>query len=232
MVEERVIAVILAAGSSSRMGGLVPKLLLPLGNRAVINWTLTAFEKAAGIDSVVLASRLEEQESYRTALADVKRPLSFVVGGEVRQASVWNVLQYLAAGSYDPLRTFVLIHDAARCFVTAELIERTIRAVREHLAVTTAVPAVDSVKEVAPSGRVLRSLERQTLWLVQTPQAFRLDLLLRAHRDHPGSATDDASLVEMIHSVQVVPGERRNFKLTTPEDYSLAQALALRQTDH
>ena len=212
------------------MGSSISKLLLPLGSTTALRKTVAAFEAVAEIKELVLTSRAVEQEQFRKELATVSKPISFVAGGAVRQESVLKSLQFLENRGLEPAETFLLIHDAARCFVTPNVIEHTISSVYDQLAVTVAVPAVDSMIEVATSGFIKRSLNREAVWLVQTPQAFRMDLLLQAHRQYPGAATDDASLVEKIHPVQVVRGERLNFKLTTPEDYQLAQALVQQQS--
>ena len=230
MGAERFVVALLAAGSSSRMGvtrmALESKLLLPLGGRRVLNWSFSAFDNHPEISKILITARPTETKLFAEALGQSKKEYAFVPGGATRQQSVLNVLQTLVVNDFDPQRTYVLVHDAARCFISTNLITQCLAAVRKQQAVTVAIPAVDSVKEVDESGQVVRSLDRSRLWQVQTPQAFRLDLLLRAHAEGGSGATDDAALVEKIYPVFVVKGEQRNFKLTTPEDYQLAQGLA------
>ena len=119
----------------------------------------------------------------------------------------------------------VAVHDAARCLVSSELVSRSIDGAIANRAVTAAVPLVDSLKRVDDSGKVVASVPREHLWLVQTLQVFSFELLVRAHTEGGAEATDDASLVERFHPVMIVEGERRNLKITTPEDLLLARCL-------
>ncbi len=126
----------------------------------------------------------------------------------------------------------MLIHDGARPFITPALIERGLDAARTHGAATAAVPVKDTIKRAGPDGLVLETLDRSTLWAIQTPQVFAYDLILRAHRTtDPGwDATDDAALVERAgHAVALFMGAYENIKITTPDDLLIAEALLKRQ---
>ncbi len=123
----------------------------------------------------------------------------------------------------------VIIHDAVRPFITVELISQCIRTAREEGAVTVGVPVKDTVKEVAPDGRVMRTCDRSLMWLTQTPQAFRRDIIEKAHRAAVRDGfrgTDDTSLVERLGiAVRMIRGDYSNIKITTPEDLVIAEAL-------
>lgn len=218
----RVFAIVPAAGSGARMRSAVPKLLLPLAGCAVIHHTIRALSGAA-VERIVIPVHAAHQAAFEALFAGGLPSVTVVLGGASRAESVRKGLAALAAEAEED--DLVLVHDGARCLVDVELIRRTIAAALELGAVTAAVPSVDSIKRVNAGGRVEASLERTGLWCVQTPQVFRMGLLLQAHAAGDADATDDASLVERVHPVHVVPGSRLNLKVTTPEDYQLARAL-------
>jgi 2-C-methyl-D-erythritol 4-phosphate cytidylyltransferase len=148
-----------------------------------------------------------------------------IAGGDTRRASVDNALSAIASQLTveEKSKSFVLIHDAARAFVTADILTRTKDAVVKHSAVTTAIPSTDSLVMVDPvTLRVERSLPRQKMYRVQTPQAFRFDLIEQAHRTYKGNPTDDASMVEPLHPIHVVLGDESNIKVTYRADLSTA----------
>jgi len=145
---------------------------------------------------------------------------ALVKGGERRQDSVRLGLEALGGCDY------VAVHDGARPLVTPELIARGLEAARETGAAAPAIPIADTVKEAGPNGIVLRTLDRSRLWAVQTPQVFRYDLLLRAHREITADVTDDAAMVEALgEPVRLFEGSRANIKVTTVEDLTLIEAL-------
>jgi 2-C-methyl-D-erythritol 4-phosphate cytidylyltransferase len=154
----------------------------------------------------------------------LKKVTQVVPGGEERQDSVWRGL-VAARGRAD----WVIIHDGARPFVTEELIERTLSEARRSKAAAAALPAHETLKEISPNQEVVRTLDRRRVWMLQTPQCFAFDLILAAHeqaRKDGFLGTDDASLVERLGAVvRVVEGSRFNFKITTPEDLVLGEAL-------
>jgi 2-C-methyl-D-erythritol 4-phosphate cytidylyltransferase len=219
-------AVIVAAGRGRRMQG-VDKLLAPLAGRPMLAHTLAAFQACAAVQRVVLvmaADRLEEgRELVRAHGLD--KVAAVCAGGERRQDSVRAGLDALGPCQW------AVVHDGARPLVTPRLIEDGLAAARETGAAICAVPLSDTLKRVSESQEVERTVEREGLWLVQTPQVFRYDLLLGAHRRATVEATDDAALVEAMGGrVRVYMGSPRNIKVTTPEDLALAEALVRRET--
>ena len=214
-------AIILAGGSGSRMGAGCNKVLLTLGGEPVIQRSIRAFEGL--VDGVVLVSREEDIPAMGAMLAKSGLAAVVVAGGATRQESVWNGLCALPEGV-----EHVLIHDGARCLVDEETIRRCKASVEVHGTGVAAVPVVDTIKQVGADGNVAATPDRSSLMAVQTPQGFRLPLIMKAHeaaRQAGFTGTDDASLVERIgHPVRLTPGNRRNIKLTTPEDINMAEA--------
>ncbi|MGB9802761.1 2-C-methyl-D-erythritol 4-phosphate cytidylyltransferase [Desulfofundulus sp.] len=227
---DNIFGIVVAAGRSVRMGQGINKQFLPLSGLPVLARSLLVFEEAVPVKGYILvvaeseitrASRLARQE-WRC-----RKLLAVVPGGERRQDSVRRGLEALP-----PEAEIVLVHDGARPLVGVEELVTVASEAMRWGAATLAVPVKDTVKEVGADGFVVRTLPRESLWLTQTPQAFRLSLLREAHlRAEVGkiTATDDASLVEALgYRVKLVPGSYRNIKITTPEDLAVAEAL-LRQ---
>lgn len=216
----RVGAVIVAAGRSARMNG-VDKLFVPLHGRLLLAHTVAAFEACPAVDDIVLvvasdnlarAQALVGEEGWRK----VRRVCA---GGARRRDSVRAGLDVL------PACQWVIVHDGARPCVEVEVIERGLAEARRTGAAIAAVPVKDTVKVVDGERRILDTPERERLWSAQTPQAFRYDLLARAHAEVGGDVTDDAALVERLgHPVVVFMGSYRNIKVTTPEDLAVAEA--------
>lgn len=219
-------AVIVAAGRGSRMAG-VDKLLAPLAGRPLLAHTLAAFQSCPSVERVALVmarGRLEEGRDLVRAHG-FDKVAAVCEGGERRQDSVRAGLEALGPCGW------VVVHDGARPLVTPRLIEDGLAAAHETGAALCAVPLSDTLKQVTASGEVERTVEREGLWLAQTPQVFRCDLLLDAHRRAKGEATDDAALVEAMGGrVRVYMGSPRNIKVTTPEDLALAEALLRQET--
>jgi 2-C-methyl-D-erythritol 4-phosphate cytidylyltransferase/2-C-methyl-D-erythritol 2,4-cyclodiphosphate synthase len=210
-------AIVVAAGDGTRLPGPVPKPLLPLGRKTVLERALAAFQACDRIDGVVVVAGA----AYTDAVTQLAPPkvTAVVAGGRTRRASVAAGLSAL------PDAQWVVVHDGVRPFVTPALIERVLAAAVTHGAATAGLPVSDTVKEVQDD-RVSRTIPRDGLYLVQTPQAFRADLLREAHDRVPLEAaiTDDAGLVEHLgRSVVVVPGDGANVKVTTPSDYEMAR---------
>ena len=211
-------AIIVAAGGSSRMGG-VDKLLVPLAGRPVIAHAVSAFATHARIDSVVVVASEANVETVRAIAGDFEAVI-IVPGGRRRRDSVWRGLEAL------PGSEVVVVHDGARPLVTAELIDAAIDGALEAGAALCAVPVSDTVKRADAMRLVLGTVTRDGLWLAQTPQAFRAEVLRRAHAASDIDATDDAALVELLgEPVRLVLGSRENVKLTMPEDFALVEAL-------
>ena len=215
-------AVIAAAGSSSRMGGR-DKLAEPLDGIPVILRTLAAVEAVPEIREIVVVTREDRVEEYRRLLGQCSRLRAVVPGGSTRQESVRNGVRALL-----PDCTLAAIHDGARPLVTPEVFARCIEAAQNCGAATAAVPVKDTIKLADEAGRVLDTPDRSGLWAVQTPQIFDRERYLRAAEEAERrglSCTDDCQLFEaMGWEVQLVMGDYRNLKLTTPEDFLAAGA--------
>ena len=206
-----VVGIVPAGGFGERLGADRPKAFVVLAGRPLIEWSLEVLTEVC--DRVVVA--------VPPAYSD---PPDRVAGGDSRSASVRNAL--LAA----PEAELVVVHDAARPLVTRALVERCIEALEPGVdGAIAASPMSDTVKQAAPGGRVLRTLDRSDLWSIQTPQVFRARVLREAlDRDESAlaAATDDASLVEeMGGAVRVVEAPRENLKITHEADLRLAETL-------
>lgn len=214
-------AIVLAGGSGSRMGAGCNKVLLELQGEPVITRAVKAFEGL--VEGVVLVSRSEDITAMQAAMKSIQMPVTIVSGGNSRQASVWNGLCALPADC-----THVLIHDGARCLVDQETIRRCISSVEAYGSGVAAIPAIDTIKEVDRDEIVISTPVRAHLRSVQTPQGFTVELIRRAHEaalEQGYVGTDDASLVEHIGiPVHLTVGDRRNIKLTTPEDIKMAES--------
>lgn len=217
--------ILLAGGSGARMGAGRNKVLLELKGEPVICRAARAFSGV--VDGMVVVAREEDRSAIQTALEASNAfsgKLTIVSGGATRQDSVWNGLCALPDGADK-----VLIHDGARCLVDEQTIRRTMEAVERCGSGVAAIPAVDTIKQVDEHWLVTGTPDRSSLRAVQTPQSFTVELIRRAHlaaqADHY-QGTDDASLVEHLGlPVQLTEGNRRNIKLTTPEDIAMAEAM-------
>jgi 2-C-methyl-D-erythritol 4-phosphate cytidylyltransferase len=219
-------ALVLAAGAGARLGEALPKAFVALGGKPMLQYSLEAIEAFGVIDRTVLVVSDQQVERARRLVADlsgVGRVDAVVSGGQTRQASVRCGL----AGLNDV--DVVLCHDAARPFASPALFARVVEALGST-AVHGVVPVVsspDTVKRIA-HGRVIETVPREAVGLVQTPQAFVSEVLRRAHDEASlggPEATDDAMLLEAIGSpIAVVEGETSNFKITGPDDLRRAEA--------
>ncbi len=213
-------AIIVAAGSGSRMGG-IDKLFTPVAGRPLLAHSVAAFHGCAVVERIVLVLAAGNLGNGRRLLSEQGFDKAIVcAGGPRRQDSVRLGLEALGGCDY------VAVHDGGRPLVTADLIQRGLEAARETGAAVPAVPLVDTVKEAGPDRLVVRTLDRSRLWAVQTPQVFRYDLLLRAHQEVTAAVTDDAAMLEALGiPVVLFEGSRRNIKVTTPEDLDIARAM-------
>ena len=215
------IALIVAAGAGTRLGGEVPKQYLPLAGRAVLRHSVETFLRHRGISGVRVVISAEHRALYDAAIAGLTI-LPPVAGGASRQDSVRNGLESLA--DLQPDR--VLIHDAARPFLTAAIVDRTLAALDDAPGAVVAVPVTDTLKR-GQDGCVAGTIDRSALWRAQTPQAFRYADILAAHRRAKGAAmTDDAAVAEAAGlPVKLVMGADDNFKITTADDLRRAERL-------
>ena len=219
-------AIVVAAGRGSRAGGGQSKQFREISGIPIIIHTLSRFERCETIDGSVVVLPEGEREAF-AALAGrygLRKVSGAVAGGETRAESVWRGLEALRGLSVE----VVAVHDGVRPFVTPEEIDRTVREARASGAAILAVPVTDTIKE-AEGARVLRTLERARLWRAQTPQCFRFELLRRAYELAISSgldATDDSALVERLGAtVRLVEGGEHNIKITTPQDFAVAEIL-------
>jgi 2-C-methyl-D-erythritol 4-phosphate cytidylyltransferase len=226
------VALIVAAGRGERLGASVPKALVELAGAWLVSWSIEALRSTEGIERIVLALPPEVASETRqwSAAAPPSPELIAVGGGATRSESVGRALA--AAREGDP----VLVQDAARPLLTAELAERVIAALQADPSADAAIaaaPVTDTVKRVGRDGIVRETLDRGELWAVQTPQVFRRAALERALEVDPevlAAATDDASLIERAGGrVIVVPSSPENLKVTTPLDLELAELLLARR---
>jgi len=218
---EKVAALIAAGGSSNRMGGL-DKLYAMLGGKPVLVRATLPFQKSPLIDQIVVVVAGEKVNQCRQLIpgGEWSKVTNICAGGERRQDSVAAGLKLISKCDW------VVIHDGARPFVTADLIARGLEAAKETGAAIAAVPVTDTIKEAGEDSIVRQTLPRRNLWAVQTPQVFRIDIITEAYRRARGDVTDDAMLVEQMgHKVKVFMGSYDNIKITTPEDLVLAEVL-------
>jgi 2-C-methyl-D-erythritol 4-phosphate cytidylyltransferase len=225
-------AIIVAAGSGRRLGLPIPKAFVGLGRRTMLSWSLDAVRAVPSIGELVLTAPAEMRQSIRTEVtaAGLEIPVKIVPGGAERQDSVRNALALTSA-----LSELVVVHDAARPFATPRMFDACIGAAIRTGAAIIATPLADTLKRAdgpkrADGSTISATIPRAGLWQAQTPQAFRRDLLLRAHeralREHI-TATDDADLVEQLGlPVEIVEGSTLNLKITTPDDLKIASAVA------
>jgi 2-C-methyl-D-erythritol 4-phosphate cytidylyltransferase len=212
-------AIIVAAGSSQRMGG-IDKLLLPLAGRPVIAHSLTVFAAHPRVEAIAVVVSPSNEAPIRALVAELSTSAHVVLGGIRRRDSASKGLDALTHCDY------VLVHDGARPLVTPEMIDAALDGAIQSGAALCAVPVSDTVKRAADDGLVASTVNRERLWLAQTPQAFRAEVLRRAHAAHDIDATDDAALVELIEEpVRLVMGSSENLKITTPSDLALAEAI-------
>ena len=212
--------IIVAAGRGERMGAGVPKLLLDLGDRSILRRSVGIFESHPAIDELVVVLPAEWLPDAATRLGATSASCRCVAGGAERHESVRAGFAALGPGV-----DLVLIHDAARPFADAALVDRVIAAAREAGAAVPALPARDTVKRATVAGFVAETIPRKDVWLAQTPQGFRRSVLEGAMASvDAGGVTDEATLVERSgQAVRLVEGDERNLKITTPADLAMAR---------
>jgi 2-C-methyl-D-erythritol 4-phosphate cytidylyltransferase len=216
-------AIILGGGVGKRVQGEIPKQFLPLDKRPMIVHTVGAFQQSPSIDAIVVVVPQGWEQRCSDELLPYHKVTGVITGGETRQLSCWQALQYLAA---DP-PSIVVIHDAARPLVTGEMIEQAAREGENGM--TFGLPVTDTIVECR-DGAISTVLSREQLRQIQTPQAFSFQTLWEAHRqaleDGIRDASDDAGLVLRVgNQVQVIEGDPRNIKITGPADLELARHL-------
>ncbi|MDA8233922.1 MAG: 2-C-methyl-D-erythritol 4-phosphate cytidylyltransferase [Clostridia bacterium] len=213
------------------MGSRINKQYLCLSGLPILLYTLRVFEEVAAIDEIIVVAAPGEEEFCRVNVINsygLKKVSKIIAGGLERQQSVYNGLR-----AVDSDTEVVLIHDGARPLVDEGIIHRVLDGARRYGAVSCGVPVKDTIKMVDGDGFVSSTPDRSLLWSIQTPQGFRLELLMEAHNQALKEGllgTDDAMLVErMGQPVKVVLGSYDNIKVTTPEDLAAAEAIIARR---
>src|SRR3954468_11602642 len=223
----QVTAIIAAAGDGSRVASEVPKQFIEIGGVSLLQRSLNAFCRVDRVTQVVVVTRADAVDAVSRKISAPGRAVAVVPGGATRQESVAAAFDRVAPGA-----AYVMVHDAARPFVTPALSERTLDAAIESGAAIAALPARDTVKQaVADTGRhfIAQTLPREEIYLAQTPQAFRRDILASAVAlgRSGAAATDESALAELAGSrIRLVEGDALNFKVTTEGDLAMSRALA------
>lgn len=225
---EYVSVIIVAAGQGTRMNMDKKKQYIKINGESVLSRSIRAFEESELVDEIILVVNGDEIFYCKNDIIDAKgynKVSSIVAGGHDRQESVFNGLKEVGRN-----KGIVLIHDGARPFIDNDTILNCIEGVIDFEAVCAAVPVKDTVKTADKDGFIAFTLDRSCLWAVQTPQAFRHELIIEAHEkaDKEGfRGTDDAVLVERLgKKVKLVMGSYENIKITTQEDLLFAEAIA------
>jgi 2-C-methyl-D-erythritol 4-phosphate cytidylyltransferase len=223
----KVFVIVPAAGSGTRIGGGIKKQFLPLKGKPIIVHTLQQFEHCPDVDEVALAlpeSAMSEMEAIvgRFRLHKVSK---MIVGGAKRQDSVRHVLNRLLLKDSD----IILVHDGVRPFIETKRIAHLLKVCKEYDAAVLAVQPKDTIRRSTGGGFFDQTLDRTALWLIQTPQAFRAKLLVRAFEQAKKDkfySTDEAALVERLGvKIRIVEGSYDNIKITTLEDLELGQLI-------
>ena len=222
-------AIVVAAGAGRRLDADVRKQYLRIAGRSVLAHTLSRFDACREVESIIAVVPPEDIEfCSQRILSEVQLrcPVHLVAGGQERQHSVFNALQALDEEKKSGL---VAVHDGVRPLVDPALISSCISCAAQFGACVPGIPADDTVKKADSKNRVVETVDRNGLWMIQTPQVFAYDLLYRAHMQALTDGcrgTDDAALVERTgHRVKIVPGSRTNIKITTAADLPIVEAL-------
>ena len=219
MTNKDAVAVIVAAGQGTRMGGEHNKLLLPLGTRTILEFSIETFLKHPGIRKIFLTVSSQDRHIFEKI---VPQEVVLVKGGKRRQDSVHNALLKIIQEQQFP--ELVLVHDGARPFCSAKLIDRILDAAYEHGAAIPVLPLMDTIRRVTEEKTEV--VERDELFAVQTPQGFLLEQLLYASKQttaNKWTVTDDASMIENAGGrITTVEGDPQNLKITTPADLERA----------
>lgn len=228
----KVVALIPAAGSGSRMGTREKKPYFTLGNKPILAHTLSEFEQCSLIKGIVLIVSRNEIDYTGISIVEAfkfEKVSKIVAGGLKRQDSVWEGLKALQNDC-----ELVMVHDGVRPFVSQEMLEKSVHEAVNCGATVAAVPVKDTLKIVSKQAEVLETIDRSKVWAIQTPQTFTHDILKRAYEKAFKDGfygTDDASLVERLGiKVKIVPGSYDNIKITTPGDLALGEAILKRRT--
>jgi 2-C-methyl-D-erythritol 4-phosphate cytidylyltransferase len=223
----RTLAIVLAGGTGRRMGSSTNKQFLLLDNRPIIVHTLQVFQECRAVDGIYLVVNHKDLPVIQEEILETYRfnkIMKLVIGGRLRQDSVRNGLEAI-----DEPCDVVIIHDAARPFVSPSFVEKSIFLMEMFDAIIPAIPVKDTIKVISKEGFVTKTLERDSLWHIQTPQTFKYSLVVKAYREGMGKKLcgyDDSTFIEHLgKKVKVVEGSPYNIKITTPEDLIIAKGI-------
>jgi 2-C-methyl-D-erythritol 4-phosphate cytidylyltransferase len=223
----RTLAIVLAGGAGKRMGSSTNKQFLLLDNKPIIVHTLQVFQDCRPIDAIYLVVNHKDLPIIQEEILEqyhFGKILKLVIGGRLRQDSVRNGLEAI-----DEACDVVTIHDAARPFVSPSFIEKSIFLMEMFDAIIPAIPARDTIKAISKEGFVMKTLERDSLWQIQTPQTFKYELIMKAYREGMAKKLcgyDDSTFIEYLgKKVKVMEGSPYNIKITTPEDLVIAKGI-------
>lgn len=217
----KITAVIVAAGNGTRMGGVINKVFLPLGNNAVIDYTINSISRSEKIDNIILVTREDDIKEAEKHKKYACKPIKIVKGGKTRQESVRKGI--CAAEDAD----IVVIHDGARALITTDLTDRCIEDCIKYKAAAAGVICKDTLKQADENGFIDKTLDREITYCIQTPQVFYRKEICEAHEkavEEKVSVTDDCALYEKyIGKVKITKGSYDNIKITTPDDMIIAK---------
>ena len=221
-------AIIVAAGSGTRFGSKIPKQFLEIGGKPLLIHTIEKFDVCSPIDEIILILSADEIEKFSPILAqfNFNKPVKTIVGGATRAESVRNGINSLDAGKVE----IVAVHDGARPLVSVEEIAETVEKAMVIGAACLAAKVTDTIKEVR-DGKIIGTIDRENLRRALTPQAFRFDILRQAFspENFDETATDECFLVEKLgHEIAYIEGSAKNIKITTREDFLLAESFLIR----
>ena len=226
-MSNHVVAVVPAAGRGARMGGATPKQFLALGGIPLLVHSLRTLDSVDTITEIIVVIPEADRDYCQkevVAQFNIQKVTQIVPGGPRRQDSVRNGVLAIRKPP-----DVVVVHDGVRPFVSREIVEQAVQTADEKGAALVAIPMKDTVKRVSEKGVVETTLNREELWLAQTPQVFRYSWLLEAHqmaKERNIDATDDAGLIEQLgYPVTIVEGSSHNIKITRPEDLALGESI-------
>jgi len=215
-----VTAIILVAGNSTRFGKKTNKNFEKINNKYVLEYSLEQFASNDKIDNIIIAIKDDERELLNNIITKgYNKPIKLIEGGRTRQESVYNCIISTDAD-------IVIIHDGARPLIKQDYINKCIDTMQEYEGTTIAVKSKDTIKITDDNGVVIKTTERKNTWIVQTPQCFKREILIDAHKEFKDneSITDDCMLLELLgKKVKLIEGDYTNIKITTIEDINLVK---------
>ncbi len=225
----KVAALIVAAGLSERLAAKTRKPFIKIGNKAILEYSLDIFIKFPAIKEIIIAVNKLDLDKTKKLCIKYKsiKSIKVICGGKKRTDSVYNALS-----NVDQENDYVLIHDAARPFITRKLIEQVLFNAGKYDAAVCGVKVTSTIKRSDKGNFISNTIDRDNLWEIQTPQVFKKVLLAKAYKaiDLKKEHTDDASLVEVLSKrIKIVPTNKQNIKVTTPDDLLLAKSIIKRR---